>query len=135
MVGEKALAPEQVEAAKMVGHGMQYADVSRALGGTPSAATIGRWNRELDAFREAADEARQEDMLSEPEAVAALRDALRATDARGNPDHKTRVAAAKALLSRRGIGGGVKLPAKVRETIIYASPEGEDDGDADRPRD
>jgi hypothetical protein len=128
-VDEKTLTPEQAEAAKMVGHGMQYADVSRALGGTPSAATIGRWNRELDEFREAADKAREEDMLSEPEAVAALRDALRATDGRGNPDHKTRVVAAKALLSRRGIGGGVKQSGKVRETTIYVNPEGDGDGE------
>ena len=120
----KNLTPEQVEAAKMVGHGAQFADVAREVGVT--AATVGRWNRELEEFREAADEARQEDMLSEPEAVAALRDGCGLRMPR-KPHHKTRVVAAKALLSRRGVGGAVKA-SKVRTTTIYVNPD-EEDGD------
>jgi len=133
---ERQLTPEQIQAAKMIGHGATYEEVSETLGGNPIAATVGRWNRELDEFKAAVEEAREEDLLAEPEAVAALRRALHATkvNAAGDTveDHSVQVQAAKALLSRRGVGDAVKPPPKERQTVIYLPPD-EDEDEHERP--
>jgi uncharacterized protein YjcR len=116
-VSESArLTPDQLRAATLVGQAWRYKDVAATIG--VHAETISRWSKRED-FQKVAREARKEVMDENAAAVAALEDGLTATNRDGEPDHKTRVMAAKALIGRRGVGGGTPKKARPREAEFF----------------
>lgn len=119
----KALTPDQLRAAALIGRGWQYKDAADEVG--VHAETISRWTKRED-FQQAVKQARVDHMDEQPEAVKVLEQALSATKPGGSPDWRIRVDAARTLVGRRGTGGGA-APPKVRERRIYVPPDDDPD--------
>ena len=119
------LTPKQQRAADLLGRGWTKSRTAREVG--TSGTSIRRWLRR-DDFR-ALVERRRESVVSEnPTARDTLEEALTATNSRGEPDWKVRVAAARALFGADSASGSDD-DAPARETVIHVhNLDSEDEG-------
>jgi uncharacterized protein YjcR len=120
---QEPLTADQIRAAALVGKEWPYKDVAAEIG--VHAKTIMRWTKRED-FQEVAGEVRKEKWDKDPEVMAVLNAALKATKANGEPDHRIRLDALRMKQGRRAISGG-SGDSKARIRTIYA---GEDEPNA-----
>jgi transposase len=121
-VSEKPLGASQRQAADLLGAGWEQKQVASKLG--ISTSTVRRWLKRED-FAARVLRGREAAMSENPSAKATLEAALNATKSNGDPDWRTRVSAARALI---GADGPIEPDQQERPTVFHdehLDPEGD----------